>query len=1346
MSRLTGAPSTSDERTLGTDSGLDYVRFRVQPGEVTYGQLFINDPFDTYLLRLPLPGTYRLVLSTDPANNLDASPWNTQGTSVAMGVSDATGDLVDAYGVGLTLGAGDTALVFVRDSVASDGDFFVDLIPFLGAPIHYALSLEHLPLLPGGQRLAGTDGADVLTGGRADDTLLGGAGIDSLTGGEGNDTLDGGDDFDEARYEYATGPVQVDLAAGVSAGSAGQDTLTGIEALVGSGHDDLLRGDALDNDLDGGAGHDQIEGGAGDDNLTGGPGDDRVDGGDGDDTAVYDGPFAQATITFDEATGALQVTTPSAGTDRLYHIEWLAFADRYVRTLPYTDVRPPVLTGSTPAADATAVAVDTNLRLDFDEPVQAGSGTITLRAEGGQVLATFNVRNSPALSIDDRSVVINPPANLPGATVVRVEVSAGALTDGVGNAFAGGVVQRFTTETAPVEVSIADAQAVEGAAALRFVVTLSRPATTTVTVMAGVDAVGTARQQADYTGHSAQLSFAPGQTQAEFNVPLLQDTLFESTEVLSVSLSQAQGARLSRSVASGQIVDDDNLLQGLPQDPLMGLQWYLYPGVGANVLPVWADYTGRGVRVALFDQGIDATHPDLAGQVATTQGRHAADPAVRSGNPVLEADNHGTAVAGVVAASRNGQGLVGVAHGATLVSYYSPLDETFTPTGVANVFGYARDVDVLNNSWGYAPQYVSSAPWAFLDNFRMPDFAPTGRALRELAAQGREGLGTIVVQSAGNSYRFGDDTNLHNFQNSRYIITVGATDFDGRATAYSSPGASVLVAAPGGGGNDPLSDILTTDRLGLDGYDPGDTTALRGTSFSSPVVAGVVALMLEANPGLGWRDVQALLALSARQPADSGNTWLSNGAAQWNGGGLRFDADTHDMGFGLVDARAAVRLAETWAGPARTSANLRELIAERHTPQAVPDGRGSLSQTLVVADDLTLERVEVTVDLRHSYLGDLRLLLESPSGTQSWLLGRPGVNEALPFGSSQSDINFTFSSVLHLGESALGTWRLTVFDEEYSDVGTLESWTLVLTGQTPSTDTRWTYTDDLAAAAASNRGRTALQDGTGIDTFDAAAVSSASRIDLEPGSTSRVAGQDVLIVAGTEIEHAIGGDGGDDLRGNAGPNHLRGMRGDDMLTGRAGNDHLDGGAGLDTARYTGPRARFELQPTPEGWTVTDRSGTEGVDQLTAVERLLFSDSGLALDLAPGGRAAQTAQVLNALFGAASLAVPEFVTAGLRLFDAGMALADVVALAVAHEAFASAAGGRSHAAFVNHVYRNVVGQAPGPTELAFFTSLLENGTYSQASLALLATQEPLNLQHVAVVGLAQTGLAFVPWGA
>ncbi len=471
-------------------------------------------------------------------------------------------------------------------------------------------------------------------------------------------------------------------------------------------------------------------------------------------------------------------------------------------------------------------------------------------------------------------------------------------------------------------LSIDSPTANESNGSLVFRLTLSDASASAYSVQISTTTTGTAQPLVDFTPQTTLVNFAPGQVQADFVVNVASDHIFEPSESIHLSLSLPSGLQSAGTSAEGFVYDDDEPY-ALPDDPMVRQQWHLYPGIGANALAAWGSVTGAGVLVGVFDLGIDSLHPDLNDNVRADLGRRAADLSP-GGEPILDEDNHGTAVAGVIGAERNGVGTVGVAYGAGLVSLYGL-------GGTTNALTYARQLDILNNSWGYAPNTWEKAQgdWGFRDNFRTASFAADGQALKQLAEEGRAGLGTIVVQSAGNSRLFGDNTNLHNFQNSRYSITIAATDYFGDVTSYSSPGATVLVAAPGGDVGDIYPDILTTDRAGAMGYELGDYVSIDGTSFSAPLVSGVVALMLDANPNLGYRDVQQILSYSARITSAPHHDWRYNGADNCNGGGLHFDALSHDLGFGLVDALAAVRLAESWRGRRRPF----QMIPKSRCPQ-----------------------------------------------------------------------------------------------------------------------------------------------------------------------------------------------------------------------------------------------------------------------------------------------------------------------------------------------------------------------------------------------------------------------------
>lgn len=894
-----------------------------------------------------------------------------------------------------------------------------------------------------------------------------------------------------------------------------------------------------------------------------------------------------------------------------------------------------------------------------------------------------------------------------------------------------------------------------GRSTCRFTLTLSAASPVPVTVQCATTDL-TARAGVDYGSANASVTIAAGATTAYIDVPVYGNTSFQSDRFFRLSLSGVSNAVLgSTSAAYGRILDDDTPAGlTLPSDSLLHAEWYLWD---IDVFRAWQDYNGSGVRVAVFDQGIDSTNPDLRANVATTDGRIAATLAA-GGAPLLSADNHGTAVAGVIAADSNNYQCVGVAPSANLVPIYDPLAETTTvyAARVVNAFTYAKNCDVLNDSWGFGNLLMSGTNWAFVDDFASPTFLAAAAALKDLAGQGRGGLGTVVVQSAGNAYRYGDDTNLHNFQNSRYIITVAATDSRHQASSFSSPGASVLVAAPGGDGSGTPSDVLTTDRVGAAGYSTTDYTLEAGTSFSAPMVSGVVALMLDANPRLGYRDVQEILAYSARAVAADVNLWAYNGAHTWNGGGLHYDAIEHNLGFGLVDATAAVRLAETWISTAHTSANVKEVVASASPHAAIPDdgvstGKGGAASTIAITQAMQVERVDVTLNVTHPWIGDLYVTLVSPAATMSLLVSRPGTGALSAYGSSQDNIHFTMDTVLNWGESSVGNWTLTVFDAATGSTGTFDSWTLDLIGKPSSSDDAYVYTDEYRDAVSTNASRATLTDTGGADVLNAAAITSDSIINLVPGATSTLAGAPLTLAAGTIIEAAIGGDGNDRMLAGATGSTLRGMRGNDTLVGGtgkdtleggAGNDSLTGGDGLDTAVYSGTRAQTTITALTDGG--LQSAGPDGTDVLHGVERLVFSDAALAFDL--GGTGGQAYRLYQAAYDR----TPDVGGLGfwIHYLDIGFDLTLAANNFLSQPEFVTLySANPSNADFVWLLYLHVHHRAPDAGGNQFWIDAMANkdGIYGHAwtrGEVLLAFSESAE-NVAALAGVMQNGITYTP---
>lgn len=655
-----------------------------------------------------------------------------------------------------------------------------------------------------------------------------------------------------------------------------------------------------------------------------------------------------------------------------------------------------------------------------------------------------------------------------------------------------------------------------------------------------------------------------------------------------------------------------------PSDTLFPNQWHLknqgqnggLPGVDLNVTGVWPDYTGAGVSVALIDDGFDLGHADLIGHFDTGRDFDFKD---NDSTPMADPhNNHGTAVSGVIGAGNNGVGSVGVAYGATLVG----LRVAFGPDSNVPMFDAAlermKNFDVVNNSWGYTG--------TFSDNFNASWVQVQKAALLHTVQEGRAGLGTNVVFAAGNSAALGDNVNYHNFQNSSYAISVGALTNTGALASFSNPGAALLISAPG-------ADIITTDITGAGGYFPTDYVTIGGTSFAAPMVSGVIALMLDANPDLGYRDVQEILAYAARKVGAAPGDWQMNGAVNWNGGGLHF---SHSYGFGLVDAHAAVRLAETWE--LQHTYNNLDIITGLNTDTVIiPGGAGLTTSTITLTDDVIIDRIEVTIDITHENAHQLDIALVSPDGTRSILADNAPYNDEIP--------TFTFNTVANWGEHAQGTWTLEVSNGAGADAGTIDTWSVRILGDAVSNNDLYIYTDEYA-------GGTTITDMSGTDTLNAAAVTASSFIGERGGS---IGGRDFAIAPGTLIEKIYTGDGSDAIIGNAANNIIHAGRGDDSISQSAGDDVIDGGAGHDMYISSEIFSHVVTSNAPGDITITSRVNSDTV-RLLNIESFMF-----------GGHVYDTAGLLAASRAADLASVTYFVHGDLGI-------ARQVSNAVANNAF------------------------------------------------------------------------------
>ena len=524
----------------------------------------------------------------------------------------------------------------------------------------------------------------------------------------------------------------------------------------------------------------------------------------------------------------------------------------------------------------------------------------------------------------------------------------------------------------------------------------------------------------------------------------------------------------------GDSADDMQVLSPAPAvppvnqgpDPLLARQWHLFntgqsggvPGMDVGLQGV--NETGRGVLMAFVDGAVQLSHPDLVANLYTIDGMlPTKDPSPPPAPPgaVYNAsggqwdDSHGTAVVGIaVASANNSLGGRGVAPGSKFLAY----DGVATGlVGLAMRSAIDQGADVVNNSWGTLDSRTGRS-----GTYLRSD--PVWReAVADALSQGRRGRGTVVVFAGGNGGP-NEDSNRDGYANYPGVLTVGAVDHRGRPSSYAEPGANLLISAPSYTPSSLFAngaDIWTTDISGPRGLAAGSLPENAdygpfpgGTSASAPMVSGVVALMLEANPMLSWRDVRWLLAKTAR-PADLSPEKAEPSVMNAQGFNPR-------VGFGRVHAGDSVSAARSFAGlPAEKRCD----SGVQRVDQAIGDSPAPALTTTTRFQDCDLkivESVEVTLTVDHTYIADLDVVLISPSGTRSQHARPHSCPDSVTGPCGDFSRGWTFTSVRHMGENLQGSaqnaslgqmqqgWQIQLKDGQKNDTGRWRSYQIVITG------------------------------------------------------------------------------------------------------------------------------------------------------------------------------------------------------------------------------------------------------------------------------------------------------------
>ncbi len=576
-------------------------------------------------------------------------------------------------------------------------------------------------------------------------------------------------------------------------------------------------------------------------------------------------------------------------------------------------------------------------------------------------------------------------------------------------------------------------------------------------------------------------------------------------------------------------------------------------GGGANVAEAWAWADGAGITVSLIDDGFDVADPALSGQLDVALSRSFADGGVAGGvTAITEAAgaSHGTTTAGDLGGAFGAEGPVGVAPGATLVGIRESFGAATDLAALAQGLAYAAGVsDVVNASWSVAAGAADVAG--------SPVLAGWSAAVAGAVANGRAGLGATIVFAGGNDRADGDDLGLHAIAGDPRVIAVAGIDANGVVSAFSTRGAGLLVAAD-------ATDVLTTTP-------GGGAASVSGTSYAAPEVSGIVAMMLQANPGLGWRDVQEILADSAYMPKAASAGAVTNGATDWNGGGRHF---SDDVGFGAVDAETAVQIARAWT--VRSTTANQAVAGASGAGGAI--GGGVTDLTATVSGELRVQHAEVTLATASLPVADARLVLVSPDGTRSLLLDRAGFAGGADQTGGRTISGLTVDSNAFRGEVSQGTWRLEVQDAAGHDAGTLSGWSLRLDGDVGTSPL--VYTPEFAQLALADASRRVVGGGTTL--IVAGDMTGATALDLD-GGDGTLDGVAVHVLGGlTSASFAGVAAPVSVTAAQAGACSITGGEGPCTITGGNGADVLTAGRGA-TVIATGTGASLvDLQPHAAG--------------------------------------------------------------------------------------------------------------------------------------------------------------------
>ena len=702
----------------------------------------------------------------------------------------------------------------------------------------------------------------------------------------------------------------------------------------------------------------------------------------------------------------------------------------------------------------------------INENTTTVTSSLATDADGGALNYTLSGTDAAAFSVSSLGfLTFNTAPNYEVKNSYSFDVTASdgtnpSVTDSI-------IVNVLDVNDAPVMANLT--------ASINLLPTVSSSATKTVAMNASDDD-GDAITYSIVENGSYGTAAISG-TYITYNVSASTNNSSVATDTIKIRLSD------------GVDISDIPFTVSLKTDPFYQHSWHLkntgqknfasnaaFPGADMNVDSVInSGKTGNGIVIAIQDSGLEIAHEDIADN-------HLAGKSCDFLNgdndptPTSSGGDHGTSVAGIAAATGwNDKGSRGVAPKANLVGHnilaYQTLS-TYLDAYGATPGGCDTDVvDIMNQSYGAGASSVFDTSGIFS---LILDAYVSG------VTNGRSNKGFLYVRSTGNSF-FTDnghcsptgtswlnphyefscyDSSYDDDLTEPYLIGVTALRATDIKSSYSTPGSSAWIAGYGGEYGITYPAMMTTDLMGCDkGYSQSSSSLItgdsncdymqsfNGTSSAAPMVSGAIALILEANPNLTWRDVKHILASSATQvDVSRSKTYETVDLYKWTTNAAGFKHHPW-YGFGKINVQSAITLAEAYV-----LGSLGTFVNTSGTQTSIGGTITSYQRSIFTTKKITLsapagssnfvEFIKLSLGFDHADPEEISVELKSPNGTTVTVLQPFTLKTSNP---SNNDFDMGISSFY--GENISGDWTLIITDYTDDGVGgTLDNWSIKVYG------------------------------------------------------------------------------------------------------------------------------------------------------------------------------------------------------------------------------------------------------------------------------------------------------------